>query len=119
MKTLITFGTVILLALLYCVTENWKLNAIEMKSKVQYHLSYYCNMFIMITFVELISGIIGSSSLKADLIFKALFGPHVTFSMIFGLVSILIIPAVIQFLLVKVPFKDDDKNNNKQPDNKD
>ena len=119
MKTLITFGTVIGLALLYCVTENWKQNAVAKQSKVQYHLSYYCNMFVMITIVELIMGIVGANSLKANLIFKSLFGSHVAFSMLFGLGSIITITAVIQFLIVKTPFKDDNKNKNKQSDNKD
>lgn len=118
MKTLITFGTVIGLALLYCVTENLKQNAVAKQSKVQYHVSYFVNMFVLITFVELVSGIIGASSLKADLIFKALFGPHITFSMIFGLVSIIIVTGVVQLLMVRLPKPkiDDDKE---QADKKD
>lgn len=110
MKILITFGTVIGLALLYCVTENWKQNAVAKQSKIQYHLSYYCNMFVMITFVELIMGIVGANSLKANLIFKSLFGPHVAFSMLFGLGSIITITAIIQFLMVRMPVKKNDAN---------
>lgn len=117
MKTLITFGTVIGLALLYCVTENLKQNAVAKQSKVQYHISYFVNMFVLITFVELVSGVIGASSLKADLIFKALFSSHIVLSMSLGLVGIIAGTAIVQALLVRMPKpKTDDK---KQTDNKD
>lgn len=118
MKTLITFGTVIGLALLYCITENWKQNAVAKQSKVQYHVSYFVNMFVMITFTELVMGIMGADSLKADLIFKALFSSHIVLCMWSGFISIVIVTGVVQLLMVRMPKPktDDDK---KQTDNKD
>lgn len=117
MKTLITFGTVIGLALLYCVTENLKQNAVAKQSKVQYHISYFVNMFVMITFTELVMGIIGADSLKADLIFKSLFSSHIELCMWSGLISIIIVTGVVQLLMVRMPKpKTDDKE---QTDKKD